>query len=84
MNVQSTKLELMKIIADINSETLLARAKSWLLEQMEHSPAPSGKKAKNESSFITKDGFLVFTGMLHDDLDDVLNAERMKRDLSLM
>ena len=87
MNVQSTKMELMKIIADINSDVLLERLKSWLLQQVkgkDASPQNESKAPKVDNAFIIKDGFLIFTGLLQTDFDALLEEERMMRDLSLM
>lgn len=87
MNIQATKTELIKIIIGIDSEQLLNRMKIWLSHQIKNDgtvlenkpPQPTG-----DSAFVKKDGFLVFTGVLEGDFENLLKDMRLSRDMNLL
>ncbi len=70
MNMQSTKLELIKMIADIQSESLLERIRQFLqeIEREEKSPVPSLSREEAELLVKINEGLPEDAQLRHNEL----------------
>ena len=85
MNIQSTKLQLIKLIAEAQSEQLLQQLLSILKrENTPGQPAPGTDAAPPAAAMEEKEGFLVYTGEITEEGESVLNLVREEREQDLI